>query len=414
MLICSRFLQGPLPLSRIFDNTQFGKVPAAMGLAVISMTVAHAGPTDTFSPYASAAYSYDDNLFRIPDTASGGVRGDRSKAIMVGMDAARTIGQQQFNASAKVTKVSYDQFSMLNYDAKDISGKWRWKIGSDIDGVIGASYVQTLPSFSDFGSQERNLHLQRSEYAEAGWYVFPHWRLRASVGNGKSEYDLPSRQFLNRSDKTSETGLDYRASTNSSIGLQLRHIKGDYVHPIVFGNQTYDQSFTQDEVKLKVLWNYNDILQFQFLGGPVHREHKQLINRDSRGNNSRLNAAWQLSPVVSLTGAVYKEYTPFEGSGFSYSLNKGGSLGARWSLASKWLASGEIGQIKRDFLGNSLASTYTGASDKTDTKSLSLSFSPTEKTQISASLFREARNSEGGFGYNYRAQGASINATLQF
>lgn len=386
----------------------------AAAIAATLATPATAATEDVISPFVSSSYTYDDNLFRLAETTAGGVQSDRIKALVAGANFSRQIGQQVLSASGKVTKVMYDRFDMLNYDGKDFSGQWRWQVSRDVEGTAGVSYLQTLTSFSDYGSRERNLHRQRSEYVDGGWRLFPHWRVRGRFSRDKSEYDLISRQFLDRTDNASELGLDYRASTRSTIGIQARKVKGNYVHPIMLGDLAYDQSFTQNEAKLRVVWNFDEVVQAQFLGGPVRREHKQLQGRDASGTNLRMSTSWQTTPSLGINAVVYKEFAPFEGSGFSYSLNKGSALSAKWNAGYRILVEGEMRQLKRDFSGFRIGSSILGASDKTNVRSLSVTYLPMDKVQVGASLLHDVRTSAAGLGPSYRAKSVSLNATVQF
>jgi len=392
---------------------QTASCSAMLAVALLS-TQARAGISDTITPYVSAQYSYEDNLFRMADDAPGGVLSDYSKAIIAGLNFERPVGRQVFTAAAKVTKVSFDRFTQLNYSGKDFSTQWRWQLGNDFNGNIGGSYVQSLSSFSDFQSTERDLRVQRGVYADGGWQFFPHWRVRGRVSRDQWAFDLVTRQYLDRTENVGEVGLDYLASTRSSVGLVGRRIKGRYDHPPVFGPFSYDQSYIQDELKLRVLWNFDDRTQVQFLGGRARRNYEQLTNRNSSGSNGRLTANWSVVPTIRLTGELYREFAAYEGSAFTYSLNTGKTLSAQWSLSSKLALQGDTRWVKRDFSGLVLNNAAVSVSDDTRTSSLALTYSVRNNIQLGVSAFRDVRAGVPHFTSSYRANGASVNATVQF
>lgn len=405
-LKCGR-QQPVLPLRRMASFS------AMLALAMLSAE-AWAGISDTITPYVSAQYSYDGNLFRLDEGVAGGVQSDRSKAIIAGLNFERPVGRQVLTASMKVTKVSFERFSQLDYGGKDFSGQWRWQFGNDLSGTMGGTYLQSLSSFSDFQAKERNLRIQRGVYVDGGWQFLPHWRVRGRVSRDQWAYDLLSQQYLDRTERATEAGLDYLASTRSSIGLVARRTKGSYDHPPMFGPFSLDQGFTQDELKLKVVWNFDARTQIQFLGGRARRNYDLMVARNSSGSNGRLTANWAVLPTISFSGAVYREFSAYEGGVLTYSLNTGKSLSAQWSVSSKVSLQGEQRWVKRDFTGLELGKVPLSVSDDTRSSSLSLNYAARSNIQLGASLFRDERSGVPGFTSSYRANGASVNAVVQF
>lgn len=388
-------------------------LPLAGMLALTFGAPARAAISDTIQPFVSVGYGYDDNLFRLPDETVGGPVSDRNKSVIAGFAFERPVSRQVFSGSLKVSKVSFDRYSQLDYNGKDGSLLWRWVVGNNFDGTIGATYEQTLNSFADFHGTERNLRVRRGEYIDGGWRFSPHWRVRGRASHDEFTYDLPTQRYLNRKDNAGEVGIDYVASTRSSIGLQARQVRGSYTDPLIFGSLRYDQDYKQNDLKLKLVWNYDEIAQLQFLGGKAKREHTLLTERDATGTNARLSAVWKVRPAVRLTAVAAREFAPYEGGTFTYSLNQTRSLHAEWNLSAKVTAEADTRSIKRDFTG-AAARGVPDVSDSGKTHTLSLNYAALRNVQLSASVFRDTRDGARGLTQSYRAKGASINASIQF
>ncbi|RZT04583.1 exopolysaccharide biosynthesis operon protein EpsL [Duganella sp. CF402] len=374
---------------------------------------AHAALSDTIHPFVGGNYSYDSNLFRVDDNGRDTVESDRIRQTFAGVEVERTFGRQRFSGSARVSRVSFDRFSMLDYTGKDANGTLYWQLGNHLDGTLGGTYSSTLTSFTDYQGTERNLRVQRSEFVDGGWRFHPSWRVRARLSNDKYEFDAPSQRYLNRKDKASEVGLDYLGVTGSTIGLQVRRVTGDYLTPQTFGPFVFDPSYTQDEVKLKVFWKFSEQHQLQFLGGRVRRGHESQTLRDSNGTNGRVTDTWNVTPAVSLVSALWREYTPFEGSTASYALNKGASIDGKWALSAKIQATGQLRYVERDFAGfvNPVA---VAPEDKSHVVSLGLNYSPRQNLVLSASVNRDQRKSDTTFSRSYKSNGASFSASIEF
>lgn len=395
-----------------------GRTPRRRCLAAALMAFGAAGPawadlSDTFHPFAAVQYSYDDNLLRLSDNTPGDLS-DRSRATIVGLSFKRQVGRQDFSGSAKVTHVRFDRYDQLNYNGKDLAFNWNWHIGSRLDGQVGATYVESLNSFNDFHSSERNLRTQRGQYAEARWNFHPSWRVRSRVSRDKFDYDLLTQRTLNRTEDYGLVGIDYLAASGSTIGLQAGERKGKYPNARQLGSRLLDEGYTQRDLRLKVLWSLNPVTQLQFLGGRVKREHELFALRDASGTNGRLDLTWQAAGSVQLSASAWREFTPFEGSLASYSLNKGASVNARWVITSKIEATAGHNRVKRDFEGQQVLGVPVDATDSGHTTNLGLSYSPARFVTISANLFRDQRSGARLITSGYRANGGSLSANLQF
>eukprot|EP01030_Chromulinospumella_sphaerica_P010144 gene10144-9952_t len=374
---------------------------------------AHAALSDTLHPFAGSTYSYDSNLFRADGGFSDPAESDRVRETFAGVGVDRTFGRQRLSGSARISRVNFDRFSLLDYSGRVANATLYWQLGNHLDGQLGGSYSSALTSFSDYQGSERNLRVQRADFVDGGWRFHPSWRVRARLSKDKYEYDVASQRYLNREDKASEVGIDYLGISGSTIGLQVRRVKGDYPTPQALGPFVFDPSYTQNDVKLKVFWKFSEQHQLQFLGGRVRRGHESQILRDSNGTNGRVTDTWNVTRTVSLVSALWREYIPFEGSSASYSLNKGGSIDGKWVVSSKIQATGQLRYLERDFAGFAAPVTIA-PQDKAHVISLGLNYSPLQNLMLSASVNRDHRTTNTRFSRSYQSNGASFSASIEF
>ncbi|WP_295997833.1 XrtB/PEP-CTERM-associated polysaccharide biosynthesis outer membrane protein EpsL [Rugamonas sp.] len=386
---------------------------ALMGL--VFSAPAMAALSDTIHPFVGVSYSYDDNLLRLPDSRTGDNAGysDTSKQVVAGLDFERPVGQQQFSVTAKVSKVTFDRFDELNYTGKDATANWQWRLGKHFDGTLGGTYSQTLTPFTDFHSSQLNLRTQTGEYVTANWLFHPSWRARTRYEQNKFNYDLTSQSYLDRTEKIEEVGFDYLAASGSTVGLLVRQTKGDYENPLFFGNELFDESFKQDELKLKVLWKLGAVTQLQFEAGHARRTHESANVRDASGTNGRAIATWSPKATLQFTGTLYREFSAFEGSLATYSLNKGASVAATWSATEKIRVDAQYLVVRRDYPGLE-QSALLGAYDHNHTSSLGATYTARSNISLGLNVYRDVRSVSPAFSNAYRANGVSFNANVQF
>ncbi|NYE62168.1 exopolysaccharide biosynthesis operon protein EpsL [Duganella sp. 1224] len=375
---------------------------------------AQAALSDTIHPFVGIGYSYDDNLFRFDDgqTLPGEPRADSMRQSFAGATLERPFGRQVLTASAKVTRVDFDHYTRLDYNAKDFNANLAWALGNQLSGNVGASYSDVLTPFNDVRTTDRNLRTQRGEFVDLNWLFHPRWQVHGKLSRDSYRYDLSSQKYLDRDVDTTEVGFDYVAPTGSTVGLQAQRRRADYLNFISGG--TLNEGYDEDNVSLKVVWRVTPQTRLQLLAGHARRTHDQLRFADSSGANGKLSAQWSPTAALWFSGSLWRQYEPFEGGGVSYSLDRGVLLGAGWRPRDNLNFELQLRRIERDFKGPLTTTVLLGAEDKTDLGSLNATYMWRQNVQLGASVFHEKRRANTFYSTNYKANGASLNVTLQF
>jgi exopolysaccharide biosynthesis operon protein EpsL len=360
--------------------------------------------------------SYDDNLLRLPDQGPPGVqRSDRATQVQGGFLLERPIGRQKLTGHAKLSRVTFDHYSQLDYNGKDFNLDWAWVVGNHFDGNIGGSYQQVLTPFNDFHVEERNLRTQRRAYANGGWRLHPSWRVRAGFQRDRFDYELAVQSLNNRKEDRSELGIDYLASSGSRLGLVARKVKGSFLNPLRIGTTFLDQNYDQDELKANINWLYSEITQVQVLAGYARRKHDTFSERDTSGLNGRVTVNWRPRTKLRFTADAWREFAAVESVVVNNSTNKGGSVSATWDVSAKVQANAGFKREKRNFERLPYVFFNGDPSDTTRSTNVGLVYQPTRKIQLSATAFKDRRTGTPLIGTgSYRAKGVSLMATMQF
>jgi exopolysaccharide biosynthesis operon protein EpsL len=387
-------------------------------LSCLAGSLAQANPGDPLQVSAGVSYNHDSNLFRLSDSNPGydGQRGDSSRQTSVGLSYNQTFGRQVVSLQGNLSDVRYDHFTQLNYHGKDYQANVNWHLGNDLDGNMGVAYNNTLASYADLNSNERVLRKHEYDFFDGGWRVLARWRLRVALSRDKSSYDLASVQVINRIDRGYEVGADYAVGNGSTVGLLARRVEGRYQLPGAAAHSIFDNSYDQNEAKLRVVWRLNQNLDTQLTAGRVRRTHLYYSGEDSSGFNTRLTSNWAATPALQVSAAAWREYAPLESTLVSYSLNRGGNVSAIWNRSAKLRFDGSLRYERRAFGGvGPSANPVLAEGDATRQASLAATYAPVSGAQLRASVFRDTRGGASLFGLGaYRANGFSINAYVQF
>lgn len=387
---------------------------AALSVMVLSAMPARAGISDTVQPYVLSSINHDDNLLRQSDDAPGD-RGDTYKSVEAGLQFARPIGRQLFSGSAKVTKVAFDNYEQLNYNGKEVQGVWAWQLGNHLQGNLGGSYAQTLAPYADFHTSERNLRLQRREYADGTWRFHPSWQVHGGWSRNRYEFELASQKFNNRTEDAAEIGADYLAGSGSRIGVVLRQLKGTYTGRAGVTSFFLDNGYMQDELKADIVWIISGVSKLTFLGGAVKRKHAVFAVRDASALNARLVYDWIPTGKLHFTGKLYREFTAVEGSVLNDSLNRGGSVDVAYALSAKVSMTASAGTERRGFRTIPGIVTDKDLTDSSRLISAGVIYAPLPAVQLGINAFHDARSGNLLVGSNsYKANGVSFNISAQF
>lgn len=375
-----------------------------------------AGPTDALHAYAGLGYGHDDNLLRIPDGQPpfDNQYADSWLLAEAGLLFDHTYSRQRLSGHAKLSKVKFDHFSQLDYDGKDAQAKWNWQVGNHLEGVLGATYNQTLAPYTDFRSDQRNLREQRRSFFDGAWRFHPSYRVRTAASKDKYTYELAVQSVNDRTEDTWEIGADYLPASGSEIGLVVRQVKGKYPNPRVIGQQLVDVDYDQDEVKARVVWKASGSTTVHALAGWAKRRQPALGD-DTSGFNGRVSAEYKPTGKFSYTAALWRDFAPIESQFVSYTLNKGVSVGAAYEASAKLKAEANAIYEQRKYNPRLAPITGGDLDDSLRSASLRATWSPRRTIQLSAALVHQARSGSIFLGIGkFKSNSIVLNASAQF
>lgn len=306
---------------------------------------------------ATAAYSVDDNLFRVSDQAPPPIpaseeRGDRYLRAGLQLDADLDVSRQKFELDATVDHYSFDEFSMLDewlyYGAAD----WLWVVGSHLDGEVGYTRSLRYPDFSELQYASDDLVTYQHAHLSADWRALTRMEVRALFEGAQYEHEDLTRASLNNRVLSGTLGLFYVGPSNGSIGVQYKESDGDYPKRDPMGLVFVDNRYREKEASLVMSMPFEARLAADLRVGYTQRRHEEVVERDFDGVTGRLQLRYSPTPKTLIDFAMYREVQPVEDLTASYALVEGFSVGPAWAPTLKWVLQASYFYNERTLAGD--------------------------------------------------------------
>lgn len=306
---------------------------------------------DEGKPYflrASQGLAHDDNIFRVADER--GTKSDwiSSTALIAGF--SQPFGRQRGYGNATLRGNAYRDQSQLNNLGYDLGLGLDWSTIERLSGDVTINASQSLASFADYGSADReslgkNQELSQRYAAHAQYGITAVWAL-----TGLLEYeriDFTADEFANR-ERTALIfggGVRYRPSGIWAFGLGARRIDGSYPQSAVRNGVAVADDYTSDNIDLTARLFATGLSTFAARVSFTDEKHDLSSARDFRGVTGSLEWDYQVTGKVNVglslsrdTGSTTNSTTISGVNTFLTDANLTNRVGVR----STWNATGKI------------------------------------------------------------------------
>jgi exopolysaccharide biosynthesis operon protein EpsL len=366
---------------------------------------------DTFTPYVFASMTHDSNLLRL--SASSTSTADFMRQMGVGMNVDWKVARQHILLTAAINDNRFDRYSMLNYQGRDLQGRWNWQLDNHISGDLGCTDNLTIGSFANQQVLVSNLISRERCFYDGQWLFHPSWQVGIGASKSKISFQNIIQRTSNSENDIWETTLQYLSSANTKVGVKLRETNGHYPNQAVDFVSMIDNGYHQREILATVDWNYSGHSLLHGQAGQVQRKDDHFSSRDYNDINARGTYTWLPTATVRLGVSAWREITAYDDLTTNYSLNRGISLEPSWTATSSITVGGKIQRETRDFLGNpGILVLATKRKDTSVTRNLTVSYQPTQSFSFNVSVGDDKRDSNLPL-LSFRSEMVSISATFQ-
>ena len=403
----------------------------AAGLLLSPAVRAEGQDPAKLTPFVEETLTTDDNVFRIskdvdPATVIGSSsRADTYHTTAFGLNAEMPLSLQRFVANLTFNSTRYQRFSGLDSNGHDLRGSWLWQAGRVLHGELGYAETVSLASFAQLLSttpdqlRTPDQLTVRQEFVNGTWMVTPYWRLRAAGDQLEQRNSAPATLFNDVTIDGVEAALSRVSKAGNSIGFSTRLERGKFPNPESFttplSTTLIDNAYRQYAAGLTLDWTVTGISHLVARADQVSRRYDQLPQRNFTGQTGRIELTWTPTGKTTLTAIVQRDISPYEFTRSSLVLLKGFGLRPGWHVTPKIDLSADLEAVTRSYVADpAQALGLTGQrDDRVRSVSALISYHPTLRIGVQASLLHETRSSNAAFG-DYAANVAWLNARFAF
>jgi len=403
----------------------------AAGLLLSPAVRAEGQDPAKLTPFVEETLTTDDNVFRIskdvdPATVIGSSsRADTYHTTAFGLNAEMPLSLQRFVANLTFNSTRYQRFSGLDSNGHDLRGSWLWQAGRVLHGELGYAETVSLASFAQLLSttpdqlRTPDQLTVRQEFVNGTWMVTPYWRLRVAGDQLEQRNSAPATLFNDVTIDGVEAALSRVSKAGNSIGFSTRLERGKFPTAEPFttplSTMSIDNAYRQYAAGLTLDWTVTGISHLVARADQVSRRYDQLPQRNFTGQTGRIELTWTPTGKTTLTAIVQRDISPYEFTRSSLVLLKGFGLRPGWHVTPKIDLSADLEAVTRSYVADpAQALGLTGQrDDRVRSVSALISYHPTLRIGVQASLLHETRSSNAAFG-DYAANVAWLNARFAF
>lgn len=390
-----------------------------------------ADPEDSFNISAGAGIQFEDNLFRLPDSANTRAalgKSQRSEQIYItnlGFKYDKAYSLQRFQVEAGVIDNKYETYDYLDYTAFNYRAAWLWSLTPNITGILLADQQQVLNSFSDFRDfnnnlvRSRSIQTSQSRIFSIDGLIGGGWHLLGGLSETRSRNSETFNAVGDYVQRGVEAGVKYVTSADTSMSLIQRASKGDYRGRQLDVPSQLDTGFDQDETEAQLIWQVTGKSRIDAKLGYVSRDHDNFSSRDYDGMTGRLAHVWTPTGKLRVNTSISRKLYSFQQLSNSYYVADTFAISPIWQVTPKTNLRLIYDYSRRDYDG-AVAPVVNERKDNVQSLVLAAEWEPTRTILISGTLRREERDSnfdtpaspEGDL--NYDANSAYISAQITF
>ncbi len=362
--------------------------------------------TDVTQIETSASILRDDNLYRLPDldpalmallfpTIPPERQSDTVKMMSLGLKLSKPISRQKVLLDLSVTESRYDNNPGLDNTGYNGRAALLWQLGNYWDGEVGYRRRRYLAGFADSRFLAKDLITAEHAIVTGGYRFHPRWRIAAELSTRSLEHSAPERRTINFESDGGAVSVTYRTPSDNSIGLEVRHNKGEYPNRQVNGLSLFDNNFTENEANALVTWRLTGAMKLDATLGWTERNHDTLSARDFSGGTGKATATWDATGKFRIVLTGNRDIRSFEDTQTSYVLLNSVSLSPMWAILPKVMLQGDFIYETREYLGDPLAAVrdIPIREDTLKTARLGVTYSPFRYVDLGVTYERGERRS---------------------
>jgi hypothetical protein len=365
---------------------------------------------DPIEFYFTDQYSYDDNLFRVPDglqqadpsVVAVGSLADYVNRASVGVNTRFDWSRQVFKLNLRVDDVRFRDNDQLNYTGGVGSANWDWQVGSALSGRFVGAYDRQLANFSNYRFFDRDVLETFSYGGDFRLGIGSRWGVLAGVLQSESNHSAELRQVEDFESTTGTGGLEYRTPAGNAFGLEYRYTEAKFPNASRFIGATAD-NYTERVPGVHLFYLFSEITTFDAHFGRLERDYDDSDAGDFEGNVWQATLRWAPRTKLWFEFEAWRQLKAYADAESDYFVAKGGSFGPGWEITQTLKMTLTAALEDQDYIGsglvlNPIPDVLPPRQDKVKSGQLALDWSPRDFLSLGLIYKRSDRESNREFG----------------
>jgi hypothetical protein len=320
----------------------------------------------TFHLFVGDQFTYDDNLYRIPDNfgsvasvvSPNATRGDSYDTVSGGGTGQWLIGRQVIDLSLRADYSRFVHNTALNNTGGDGSLNWNWLLGPYFSGQVGAEFNRSLASFAETRYLGRDLVDTKTYFGRGTFQLGPHWAIVGGARETDITHGAAIAGYNNFKTRSGNAGLEFTTGVSDSFGAEYQYTRGIYPSNYTFENVPFDRDFKEETYRGTIKYAFTEKFNVDAYGGYLKHTlpSQNILPVSEFGNFSgdiwRVTLNWLPTEKTQLGFAGWRELHAYLANATNYFVSKGFSVSPTWRPTEKITVNFIASREDQDYVGN--------------------------------------------------------------
>ena len=373
-------------------------ITRAIVFAGLAPGLALADAADSFNFAAGISARYEDNLFRLADSAptpnGASAKSDTLFTTYAGIRFDRTYDLQRIQLDVTATSYNYRNNDYLNFTALDYRAAWLWAISPRLTGSLFADKTSQVTSYTNLQNiSTSNQRTVENQGLLGDWLVDGGWHLTGGAYRLRSKTDSTElTSFGNFVQDTAEAGVKYVSTANNSLALVQRQARGEYIDRAINPVSKLDNRYDQSDTELRAIYQVTGHSRLDTRIGYRDRTYENYSERDFSGAVGAISYLWTPTGKLQFTLTAGRDLLAYQENNNSYYASNFVNFTPAWLISDKTTLRLKLDWYKNKFEG-AVVPVSELREDKIYSTQLALAWRPTRTVVVDSFLLHEERSS---------------------
>jgi hypothetical protein len=365
----------------------------------------------------------EDNLYRLPDgvdpflaLGSGASRDDSINTTSLALLGHWMQAGQDLALDVAVADNRFVQNTDLDYTSGHGAVDWDWRLGRRWSGLLEARHEQTLASFANTRSLEKDVFTTNGYRGELRFDVGPRWRAIGGARVADTAHENEARRGDDADLEDTSLRVEFHTPRDSSLGWEYRRSRATYPSAALLATGGSASDYEDRRAAMTLGYSPTASVAIKASVGYAERSYLHAEGGDFSGDVWSVALQWTPAPKLQVAVESWRDLKAYLDAESNHFVSNGESLTAAWLPVQSIEVSLRLAHEDQLYIGaaqDPLLSLLPPREDEPATESVTLVYKLRERASFNVSYRNEARASNT-FRFDYEAAAISVGADVQF